>query len=276
MSSEDYPHDDLHSLINSSKPHAHVGTHSPGSIGDRRPASTLPEMNRWFSSLSLEVEPSWTPIITRPATSPRPPTIQLPIPNLVCEEDTVFKNDLAHILVWFNEDLTSQQRLSAAYMLAKSLPRWQLDVLLRCFSDVDSSSIPSSGNDRNPVETASTFLSPSPLRSPSKLNNSTHVSDIRMPEPIRPYSMVSSSASSLSETFQSPSIIHDAQASLFYRDLSCWLRYHRLHKYQPILQRIERTTLLTMDNASLENIGICALGARNKFTRLFEMVRDSS
>lgn len=66
----------------------------------------------------------------------------------------------------------------------------------------------------------------------------------------------------------------DTYAPLFWSDLHSWLRCLRLHKYEHIFQRINRQTFLNWSTIDLENAGVVALGARNKFLRLFEQIRE--
>jgi len=66
----------------------------------------------------------------------------------------------------------------------------------------------------------------------------------------------------------------DTYATLFWSDLHSWLRCLRLHKYENIFQKINRQTFLHWSAIDLENAGVTAMGARNKFLRLFEQIRE--
>jgi len=66
----------------------------------------------------------------------------------------------------------------------------------------------------------------------------------------------------------------DTYAALFWSDLRAWLRCLRLHKYESIFQKPSRQTFLTWSATDLESAGVTAMGARNKFLRLFEQLRE--
>ncbi|PJF19137.1 hypothetical protein PSACC_01051 [Paramicrosporidium saccamoebae] len=241
-----------------------------GAVGERsrppsRPASTAPEpLDRWFSSLQLDLDDSsWTPI-ARPASASPVGPIPSPL-ALPTDDDPVFRNDLAHVLVWFSDDLASQQRLVAAYTLAKTLPRWQIEFLLKLLAqDVDA--------DGHASHLASPIASDS---EPNLLSSSGSWRRVADPEPTRSVARTwnpERDSERISPTSSSDTI--PVSSHLFHTDLSAWLRLHRLHKYQAVFQRImDRKKLLAMDEDGLEAIGVAALGARRKFIRLFELIR---
>jgi hypothetical protein len=66
-----------------------------------------------------------------------------------------------------------------------------------------------------------------------------------------------------------------AYANIYYSDFLNWLRTLRLHKYgEVLLPHYERSKadLLRSSEDDLEGFGVCALGARRKFKRLFEQI----
>lgn len=195
------------------------------------------------------------------------------------EEDLSFKNDLAHVLVWFGEDLSSEQKLTTVYTLIRRLPKPQLDLLLECIKSDGDYSTPmhhatpharfGGGSWRRaPEQKASTLtLAPRPVRaSPFTLSPPESV------VPSRPTSPSSSSPSSSAGV--SPIELVQVNLSLFEEDYPAWLRHHRLHKYQDNFRTLweDRQAILRLSDADLERIGISALGARRKFLRLFETV----
>lgn len=66
----------------------------------------------------------------------------------------------------------------------------------------------------------------------------------------------------------------DTYANLFWSDLHSWLRCLRLHKYEHIFQKVNRQVFLDWSAVDLENAGVVAMGARNKFLRLFEQIKE--
>ena len=63
----------------------------------------------------------------------------------------------------------------------------------------------------------------------------------------------------------------------FMKDFGQWLRLLRLHKYQKVLQPVydkSAELMLKMSDEELEKAGVAALGARRKFLRLFERIRE--
>lgn len=87
----------------------------------------------------------------------------------------------------------------------------------------------------------------------------------------------SSSSGSSSSNEQHPlSPIDDiTHIPYFWSDFRTWLRLLRLHKYEPALSRVDRHRLLSWTGADLERVGVGAMGARNKFLRLFEQIRKA-
>lgn len=62
-------------------------------------------------------------------------------------EERVFKQDLAHILAWFQDDLGEEQRLTTVYSLMKQLDTWQVSFLAQLLeSENDKSTINAIGN----------------------------------------------------------------------------------------------------------------------------------
>lgn len=134
---EENDFDDFLTLINH---HRNDHNYSPhGTIGDRgrpssRPPSSTNDLDRWLNpKLTLDGAPSRPNIVL--ASSPSKDEEIDPL--MICrpeEEDPTFKNDLAHVLVWFEQDLSSQQRLSTVFTLAKNLSKWQVDMLIKCLT----------------------------------------------------------------------------------------------------------------------------------------------
>jgi hypothetical protein len=184
---------------------------------------------------------------------------------LPADDDPVFRNDLAHVLVWFSDDLTSQQRLVAAYTLAKTLPRWQTEFLLKLLAN-------DGDTDGHASHLASPVVSDSGLSPPNSGGSWKRIAD---PEPTRSVLRTWNPERDLERT--SPTSSSDSvpvSSHLFHTDMSAWLRLHRLHKYQPVFQRVtDRGRILSMNEDGLAAIGVAALGARRKFLRLFELIR---
>lgn len=66
-------------------------------------------------------------------------------------------------------------------------------------------------------------------------------------------------------------------ADTYMTDFGQWLRLLRLHKYSECLTPIYvegREEMLRIDEKGLEAAGVAAMGARNKFLRLFERIRN--
>lgn len=251
-------------------------------------------------------------------TSVVPLVRDLPTPPSVGveEEDPAFKNDLAHVLVWFTDDLNASQRLSAVYTLARNLNSTQQDLLLKCLreegegtrEEEDKMSIKGKSDnktapwltDRPSNQHQHQWHIPEPQRSPPGLLSwSSHPSQIGnkislasipnvtsppgpLPQRGSPSSLSSSSFTSASSSSLAIKVsaaadeMIPANAELFHMDLSSWLRLHRLHKYEPTLSGLDRAHLLALDETALEALGVAALGARRKFTRLFGAIRQAS
>lgn len=56
-------------------------------------------------------------------------------------------------------------------------------------------------------------------------------------------------------------------------DIPGWLKSLRLHKYTPIFQKMHWKKMVVMTDEQLEQIGVAALGARNKMIKVFELIR---
>lgn len=282
-----------------------------------QPTSTTPTfdsaaVDSWFANMKISIEDEsdhsrsncWTQSpMSRQSSSPAPtisnrihrildesltasPFYNPSISAIISDEDPAFRNDLARILVWFLEDLTGQQRLSAVFTLAKELPKWQLEVLSK-FLDQEAYS--------REVEKAEGFNINDP---PSSWNTLACPVPIRYPIPSRDTPSLSNSVPSmLNETSPSdqstpttdalgqvphPSVNGveniPVNAKLYYSDFHAWLKYHRLHKYAdkfpPHLIR-DRIFIAELTDARLEELGVSALGARRKFNRLFQLIRES-
>lgn len=281
-------------------PSSPIGLH--GAVGEKntrykeyptRSTSSAPSepapIDRWFSNLRLDLdETTWTPLARPASTIPATPLLSsslssssLPL-QLTADDDPAFKNDLAHVLVWFSDDLTSQQRLVTSFTLSKSLSKWQLEFLIKLL--------------QQEMEGSSPRLHPmdgrvSPLASPIKRSDSASPPAapwrrVVIPEPsrtipTRPISWSSTPADKEQQLDRrsSPSSTESlpANATLFYTDLHAWLRLHRLHKYLGTLQAVEsRQQLLDLKEEDLELLGVTAQGARRKFARLFELIKAES
>jgi len=66
----------------------------------------------------------------------------------------------------------------------------------------------------------------------------------------------------------------DTYAPLFWSDFHAWLRCLRLHKYEYAFHRVTRETFLDWSTEDLEGAGVSAMGARNKFLRLFSQIKE--
>lgn len=317
-----------------SSPHGAIGDRPRGiTAAPSRPASVheglLHSSGGTSSPLSL-VDTFLGP------TSVAPLVRDLPTPPAVGveEEDPAFKNDLAHVLVWFTDDLSPGQRLSAVYTLARHLSPIQQELLLKCLreedegksEDVDKVQIIGKGDGKTSpwlTERSShhhhhhhqhphhhhashqhQWHIPEPQRSPPGLlpwsSNPVQIGNraslASMPSVTCPPGSLSqraspsslSSSSSISISASAPSLatkvpaaavaeeMLPANAELFHTDLSNWLRLHRLHKYESTLAGLDRAHLLALDETALEALGVAALGARRKFTRLFGAIRQAS
>lgn len=222
------------------------------------------------------------------------------------EEDPAFKNDLAHVLVWFTDDLSATQRLSAVYTLARHLIPSQKDLLIKCLGEEgEGRREEDPGTEKSDVIKNATWLgerpstqwhTPEPQRPPPGLlswsqgptslggrttTSSSIAKSITLVGSSLPQRAPPSPPSSLSSslTIKTAMAADDAapvNAELFHTDLPGWLRLHRLHKYETALVDLDRAHLLTLDETALEALGVAALGARRKFTRLFGAVRQAS
>lgn len=281
-----------------------------------------------FSNLKLEFdradEPhSWSSTISRPASSsPRPsmgsfyplrPLSTTPSPPSAvatlntstsmaqslaesirsAERDPAFKNDLAHVLIWFNEDLTSHQRLMTAYTLAQNLSPWQMEILQDCLwrevgpsaggdpvpagpyippantspADAHPIAFPSSGVPSPPSSTTSQNRSLAPGSRP--LDNRDRAATIKT----APAAATTLSSIRHGQFDDDPSV--SINSPLFHSDFVGWLRLHRLHKYQGNFKgRHDSRAILALSDNDLESLGISALGARRKFLRLFEAIKE--
>lgn len=230
---EDFLHLARHRTDHNYSPHGAVGDTRPRSV---RPSSTS-DLDRWLPKLSLdgknkegtgEAWPSSKTMmssstntgsittgdgnmmgafISTSTTTARPSAIKVPgssTPWIEDDEDTAFKNDLAHVLVWFEQDLNSQQRLSTVFTLAKNLSKWQLEMLIRCLGTHDDGFSPIPNSMINPMPSASLFSSEttiinngledafvaSPGSSPYAASNNSAISwrsiAIASPEPMKP------------------------------------------------------------------------------------------
>lgn len=267
-----------------------------GAVGDRsrrtdnpvRPASALPfasniesaSIDSWFSSLKLDLTDdsttTWSPAITRPAsTSPLPSSpfsklassfFPLETPSVreedLVEDDPAFKNDVAHVLVWFSEDLTPQQRLATVYTLARNLSKWQMQYLQKFLAqelqrgpDAPSALRLAADSWEAPVVT------PDPVRTAPAFQPKNWPEDFEQGVPL---------------SARGTDDLGPVNSALFFSDLSGWFRLHRLHKYYQIFQKLasDRQRILSMTEADLESHGVSALGARRKFLRLFEAIRN--
>lgn len=261
------------------------------------------DFDHLFSGFRLDLEDTWSPIISRPASASPPSlspiTLSPPISSSpiipsstlngsplspaffsppaavqlkalpedgVHEEDPAFKNDLAHVLVWFGDDLTSQQKLTTVYTLMQKLSPTQLTLLWECLkpeNHADPTAVKSNGTWRRP-HSQNAPLVPRPVRAspfPTSLTDNGDSSRSSSP-PLCGVSAVE---------------IPQLNLALFEEDYSAWLRFHRLHKYQETFQSMQhdRQAILRLDDAALERVGVAALGARRKFLRLFEMIRSA-
>ncbi|KAL6928325.1 hypothetical protein ACO0SA_003063 [Hanseniaspora valbyensis] len=57
-------------------------------------------------------------------------------------------------------------------------------------------------------------------------------------------------------------------------DIPAWLKTLRLHKYTSILEQYKWQELIQLDDAKLEELGVNALGARNKLLKAFNVVKE--
>jgi hypothetical protein len=204
-----------------------------------------------------------------------PPNLTTPPPSTLClqaEDDPAFKNDLAHVLVWFSDDLTNQQRLVTAFTLAKNLSKFQMEFLVHCLQQQDSDN----GSPVNGSSRSNQSILSSPIRRPEgSLGVSNSWRGVPAPEPIRTIASWGEKGRQTRE----PSVGSSPEAvppnsALFHADLAGWLRFHRLHKYLSVFQSLpDWRKALELDDIDLEGIGIAAVGARRKFLRLFELIR---
>jgi hypothetical protein len=218
------------------------------------------------------------------------------------EDEQTFKNDLAHVLVWFKEDLSSNQRFIALFTLAQHLTSLQQSMLAGCLTtnDAPSSKITeaqvsdaSCNKPRtSPIDKWMTIGSPQPVHPFPGRPIGPMVS--RFPSPSASTSSPTLSLAtttgvteesledlSLGEEYGSRSFAIGNQTSncrpdLFFSNIPAWLRLHRLHKYSGILAAYPPHTLLTMDESTLQRLGVHAMGARMKLCRLFALVRQHS
>ena len=59
-------------------------------------------------------------------------------------------------------------------------------------------------------------------------------------------------------------------------DIPAWLKTLRLHKYTSILEQYKWQELIQLDDAKLEELGVNALGARNKLLKAFNVVKEGT
>jgi len=130
----------------------------------------------------------------------------------------------------------------------------------------------SSPIEETPSQSTMTLATPAPRRN-SILIQQDEIYDA-FPGYLSPYTHLASQIHSapLSPTQQALRQ-DDPYASLFWSDLYSWLRCLRLHKYDPIFRRVSRQTFLNWSATDLESAGVTAMGARNKFLRLFEQIK---
>ena len=57
-------------------------------------------------------------------------------------------------------------------------------------------------------------------------------------------------------------------------NISSWLKSLRLHKYSPILENYSWQDLIELDDQTLEEKGVSALGARRKLLKAFAIVKE--
>lgn len=257
---------------------------SHGAIGEKphplRPLS-VQSLDHLLSELDLGAVEMNRPSTVEPVLPDYRSASPLPVSpvKLALDMDPVFKNDLAHVLVWFQEDLTDQQRLSTVYTLAQRLSTSRVTLLIKCLlaeneefeqylypsppASISPLPFPNMGNGASTIPPSAHI----PCTKPPKLWN------VAIPEPHRPPGFHPSwTRRDLNEETQTSLMFNPIRSKLFYSNLSAWLRFHRLHKYEGNFSGINKSQILELDDADLAELGVSAVGARRKFLRLFEGV----
>ncbi|KAI8991017.1 hypothetical protein BDF20DRAFT_842237 [Mycotypha africana] len=58
------------------------------------------------------------------------------------------------------------------------------------------------------------------------------------------------------------------------KDVPAWLRSMRLHKYNPIFEKMRWQDIIQLDDEALKTKGVAALGARRKMLKVFDQVKE--
>lgn len=202
-------------------------------------------------------------------------------------DEAIFKGDLAHVLVWFKQDLQSLQKLTVVYTLASELDYQQRDSLVSMLTQRTPSPVISEKAPARP-RLMSEVLSwrsvepppglPASTSRPTSFKPPTSVTPPPVP-PRRSIAPVAPIARARAQSmFVASGSLDSADdglyAHIFDEGILPWLKALRLHKYSQSLGHLTREQMLNIRNeAELENLGVAAMGARHKLLRVLEGIR---
>lgn len=226
-------------------------------VPPRRPATPAPSqeaaaIDRIFQSLSI------SPVSSLGSSAPKSSLLMSQAGTLMDPSEQAFKDDLANVLVWFEQELTNSQRITTAFALLNHLTTWQLRFVLSLLSKPASTS----GDEQHVGDGPPPGLSPKPKTIPESPLRSSDQTEGTEP-----------TSSSITNSCQSELTLDQCNPELFFRDIPGWLRSLRLHKYAPCFAGMEPAELLAVVQAAdsetrLELMGVQALGARRKLLRV--------